>query len=344
MLRWNNDYCYGAHPLVLKAIVDANDTAYPGYAKDDVCMKASEKIKEAFKCKNADVHYFSGGTQANFVMINAAIKSYQNVICHKGSHINIHESGAIENAGRRIHAYDGADGKITADIIRKEGKFYKETGIPEFYTEPKLVYLSFPNEIGAMYTKAELTDIRKACDEYGIYLFIDGARLGYAMGSPNNDVTREDIAKFADCFYVGGTKCGSLYGEAMVITNDNLKNHFRNYMKQNGAILSKGFLLGIQFDTLFTDDLYFEICKKATLQALRIKDAFIKKGLKMYSESFTNQQFVIFDTKQLEIMNKKHITDFEAKVDDNHTAVRFCTSWQTKDSDVDVLIKDIENL
>lgn len=344
MLRWNNDYCYSGHPKVLKALMDISDEAYPGYAKDDICKEASEKIKDAFKCKDADVHYFSGGTQANFVMINAAIKSYQNVICHKKAHINAHESGAIENVGRRIHAYDGVDGKITADIIRNEGKFYKETQIPEFYTEPKLVYISFPNEIGSMYTKKELIDIRKACDEYGIYIYIDGARLGYGISSPNNDVSAEDIAKIADCFYIGGTKCGALYGEAMVITNDNLKCHYRNYMKQNGAILSKGFLLGVQFRALFTDNLYFDICKEATMQALRIKDAFIKNGYKMYSESFTNQQFVILENNKLEKLSKNHISDFEANVDENHTAVRFCTSWATKDRDVDTLIKDIESL
>lgn len=344
MLRWNNDYCYNGHPKVLKALMDISDEAYPGYAKDDLCKEASEKIKDAFKCKDADVYFFPGATQANYVMISSAIKSYQNVICHKASHINVHESGAIENAGRRIHAYDGADGKITADIIRDEGKFYKETEKPDFYTEPKLVYMSFPNEIGSMYTKKELTDIRKVCDEYGIYIFVDGARLGYAFGSPNNDITCEDLAKIADCFYAGGTKCGALYGEAMVITNDKLKSHYRNYMKQTGAILSKGFLLGAQFKALFTDNLYFDICKKATMQALRIKEAFIKKGCKMYSESFTNQQFVILENKQLEKLSKNHITEFESKVDDNHTVVRFCTSWATKDSDVDILIKDIQSL
>lgn len=344
MLRWNNDYCYGAHEEVLKMLQEINGTAYPGYARDELCEEARDMIRKKFACANADVHFFSGGTQANFVMIKSALRPYQHVVCHTLSHINKHESGAIENAGIRIQAYDGKDGKITADIIREEGKFYKETGIPDFYTMPKMVYLSFPSEIGTMYTKKELQEIKKACDEYDIYLYMDGARLGYGIGSPNNDITCEDISKLADCFYIGGTKCGTLYGEAMVLTNDKLKEHYRNYMKQNGVILSKGFLLGAQFKALFKNDLYFDICKKATLQALKIKEAFAKKGIPFYSESFTNQQFVILDDNQLKKISENHITDFEKQIDDTHTAVRFCTMWATKDEDVDTLIKDIEKL
>lgn len=344
MVRMNNDYCYGAHPDVLKMLLDVNDTAYSGYAKDELCDEARDMIRKKFSCKNADVHFFAGGTQANFVMIKSALKSYECVVCDYLSHINRHEAGAIENAGIRIHAYESKDGKITPDAIRSEGEHYKNTDIPEFYTKPKMVYLSFPNEIGVLYSKKELEEIRKACDEYDMYLYIDGARLGYGVGSPNNDVTCEDISKLADCFYIGGTKCGSLYGEAMVLINDKLKENYRSYMKQNGVILSKGFLLGAQFKALFNNDLYFDICKKATLQALRVRVAFIKKGIPFYSDSYTNQQFVILDNQQLSKLNEKYITDFEKKLDDNHTVVRFCTMWSTKEEDIDILLKDIENL
>lgn len=344
MLRWNNDYCKGAHPEVLKALMDINENDYSGYAKDDLCEEARDIIRKVFACKNADVHFFAGGTQCNFVMIKAALRSYQHVVCETTGHINHHEAGAIENAGRRIQAYTCPNCKLTPDVIRSEGKFYKENPSPDFYTEPKMVYISTPNEVGAIYTKKELEEIRKACDEYNMYLYIDGARLGYGLGSPENDVKAEDLARLADCFYIGGTKCGSLYGEAMVIVNDELKSHFRSYMKQTGIILSKGFLLGAQFKALFTNNLYFDICKKATLQALRIKEAFLKKGLKMYGESPTNQQFVILEDSQYEKLNKNHISDFEKRIDDKHIATRFCTMWSTKDSEVDTLIKDIESL
>lgn len=344
MIRWNNDYNHGAHPAILQALADTNDTAYGGYGLDEWCDKAKAEITKYLNTDKADIHFLLGGTQVNYTVIAAALRSYQGVISADTGHIQVHETGAVENTGHKIHALPNVDGKLTAEAIAAEAENYRISGVPEHITQPKLVFLSFPSEYGTIYSKKELQDIRKVCDEYNLYLYIDGARLGYGLGSAKCDVTIADIAQLADAFYIGGTKCGTLFGEAVVLLNDDLKDHFRNYMKQNGGLLAKGWLLGVQFYTLFKDGLYFDITRHASETALRIKDAFAKKGIPFVYESYTNQQFVKLTQEQMDNIGKNHIYEYEGKLDDTYHAIRFCTSWSTKDEDVEVLLADIAKL
>ena len=248
----------------------------------------------------------------------------------------------MENSGHKVQALPAKDGKITAGQIEQESLLYEESPIKEHITKPKAVYISFPTEYGTVYTKAELEEIYAVCQKYGMYLFIDGARLGYGLAASGLDIS--DIAKNCDMFYIGGTKCGALFGEALIILNDNLKEDFRSYIKQNGAMLAKGWLLGLQFYALMENGLYFEITKKAVLQAQRIKKAFNAKGIPSFIDSPTNQQFVILENATAEKLAQKYIFEFDRKIDNTHTSVRFCTSWYTEESDVDELVKDIEAL
>jgi len=341
MIRFNNDYNHGAHPAILEALTATNQDSYGGYGIDSWCEKASEEIKKYLNCDQAQVHFLIGGTQANFTVISAALRPYQGVISADSGHIHVHETGAVEHCGHKIHALPAVNGKITAEQIAAEGELYRISGVQEHITQPKMVYLSFPTEYGTLYTKEELESISKVCKEYGMYLFIDGARMGYGLGSVANDVTCEDLARLCDVFYFGGTKCGALFGEAVVIINPLLQENFRAYMKQNGAMLAKGWLLGIQFYTLFKDGLYFEITKKADAYAMRIKEAFAKKGIPSYIESFTNQQFVILENSQMERLAEKYIFEFDRTIDENHSSVRFCTAWSTKEEEIDALVEDI---
>ena len=344
MIRWNNDYNKGSHPEILKALQDYNDTSYGGYGLDEWCEKASNAIKNTIKKTNADIHFVVGGTQANYISIASILRPYQSVISVVSGHINTHETGAVENVGHKVLPCKGINGKITPAEIYTIASEYYDSDIQEHITQPKMVYISYPTEYGTIYSKQELLDIRKACDKYDLYLFIDGARLGYGLGSSMADVTIEDIANIADMFYIGGTKCGALFGEAIVILNDELKPHFRSSMKQNGSLLAKGWLLGLQFYTLFSDDLYFKITGHATELALKIKAAFEAKNLYGHFESFTNQQFVILSESQMNYLAQNHIFEYDSKVDDTHHLVRFCTSWSTKDEDVEALINDINNM
>lgn len=344
MIRWNNDYNRGAHPAIIEALSATNNESYGGYGIDTWSEKAAAEIKKYLGDADADVHFLIGGTQVNYTVIAAALCPYQSVISADSGHINVHETGAVENTGHKIQALKSVDAKITAEQIAAEAEAYINSTTQEHITQPKLVYISFPTEYGTIYSKQELEAIREVCDKYSLYLLIDGARLGYGLGSCKCDVTLADIAKYADVFYIGGTKCGALFGEAVVITNDELKIGFRSYMKQNGAMLAKGWLLGLQFYTLFKDGLYLEITKKADEYAMMIKDAFIAKGISPYIESFTNQQFFVLSNAQMEKLGEKHIFEYNEKVDDEHHCVRFCTAWGTKEEDVKVLLEDIAAL
>ena len=344
MIRFNNDYNHGAHPAVLEALAQTNDTSYGGYGLDEWCGKAAQEIQKYLDCPEAAVHFLVGGTQVNFTMITAALRPYQGVISADSGHINVHETGAVENTGHKIHALPAVDGKITAEQIREEAEAYRTSGVREHITQPKMVYLSYPTEYGTIYSREELETIHAVCREYGLFLFIDGARMGYGLGSPKADLTLADLAHLTDCFYIGGTKCGTLFGEALVITNPVLNEDFRSYIKQNGAMLAKGWLLGLQFYTLFKDGLYFEITKKATESAMQIKEAFTKKGIPAYIESFTNQQFVVVTKEQMEKLAENYIFEYETKVDEEHSCIRFCTSWSTKQEEIDALVADIAKL
>lgn len=344
MIRWNNDYNHGAHPEILKAFLETNENSYGGYGIDQWCEMAAAEIKKHLGDVNADVHFMVGGTQVNYTVIAAALRPFQGVISADEGHINTHETGAVENTGHKIHQLKSENGKITALQIKEEAEKFVCSGTKEHITQPKMVYISYPTEYGTIYSKKELEEIRKVCDEYNFYLFVDGARLGYGLGSCESDITLADLAGVADAFYIGGTKCGAMMGEAVVLTNDELKPNFRSYMKQHGAMLAKGWTLGLQFYTLFKDDLYFQITKKADEFAMRIKKAFAEKSIPEYIESPTNQQFVILTDEQKAKLDENHIYEYMNKVAEDKHLVRFCTSWSTCEADVEKLIEDIKGL
>lgn len=344
MIRWNNDYNQGAHPQILEELVKSNTNSYAGYGLDEYCQKAAEVIKKHLGAADADIHFMEGGTQTNMTVIAAALRPYQSVISADIGHVNVHETGAIENTGHKVQPLKHKDGKITAEQIAQEAQSYCSSGTKEHITQPKMVYLSHPTEYGTLYTKEELENIHAVCKEYKLYLFVDGARMGYGLSACGSDVTLEDLARLTDVFYIGGTKCGAALGEAVVIVNEDLKDNFRSYMKQNGGMMAKGWILGIQFYTLFRDGLYFEIAAHADQMAMQIKAAFEEKGIPFYIESVTNQQFVILTEEQMEQIGKNHIFEYQMKVDENHHCVRFCTSWSTVQEDVEILCRDIQNL
>ena len=277
MIRFNNDYNHGAHPKILEALTVINNDRFGGYGEDEWCKKAADLIRKKVNCPDAAVHFFPGATQANFIVIASALSSVQSVIAADTGHINCHEAASVENTNHKIQTLPNKDGKITAAQIDACARSYYEENEPEYYTEPKMVYISFPTEQGTLYSLEELKAIRKVCDKYGMYLFVDGARLGYGLGAAENDILVEDFAALTDVFYFGGTKCGALFGEAVVITSDNLKRRFKAYMKQNGAVLAKGWLLGLQFYTLLENDLYFEITTESRYAGYEDPGCFCKK-------------------------------------------------------------------
>jgi len=341
MYRFNNDYNQGAIPEIIEAFSSTNDKAYPGYGLDECCNTASELIKEKLNSKNSEVHFLIGGTQTNFVSIAAALRPYEGVISADTAHIHVHECGSVEHCGHKILALQNKDGKISAAQVKEIAQGYKDSVVPEHVTVPGMVYISFPTEYGTIYSKKELTDLHKVCRQYGLYLYIDGARLSYGLGASDCDLEFSDFAKLCDAFYIGGTKCGALFGEALVINNDDLKPHFRNYMKQSGAILAKGWLLGLQYIELFKDDRYFKLGKEADLKADKIRKALNKKKIKQYIPNRTNQIFVILENKMMKKLSKDFIFEFEGVYDKTHTIVRFCTSWASTDEAVDALISAI---
>lgn len=344
MIRWNNDYTHGAHPAILNALMETNISSYCGYGLDEWCEKAAAELKAHIGNTEADIHFLVGGTQVNYTVIDAALRPFQSVISADTGHIHAHETGAVEHTGHKIQAIHGKNGKLTASGIAAEANAYRISGTKEHITQPKMVFLSFPSEYGTIYSRQELQEIRNVCNEYDLYLFIDGARMGYGLGSTQCDVTLADLAALADVFYIGGTKCGALFGEALVILHNDLKIDFRSCIKQNGGMLAKGWILGLQFYTLFHDDLYFRITKQADMLAMQIKDAFAEKKIPFYIESFTNQQFVILTDEQLKKINENHISEYQFSLSDGRHCVRFCTSWSTSPADVDKLCADIRSL
>lgn len=342
MIRFNCDYLEGTHPRILQALMDTNMVQTCGYGEDEYCEAAREAIKKVCKCEDAAVHFLVGGTQANLTVISSILRPHQAVLCVKEGHVNVHETGAIEATGHKVMAIEGKDGKITAEQIREQYKLHWEDGAHEHITQPKLVYISNPTELGTIYSKAELEAIRKACDDCNLYLYLDGARLGYGLASKENDMTIEDIAKNCDVFYIGGTKVGALFGEAVVITNKALQEDFRYIMKQKGGMLAKGRLLGIQFLELFKDGLYFEISEHAMRMAELLRDGLAELGYQFYADSPTNQQFVIVSDEKLKQLDDKYSYEYQMRYDEKHSVVRFCTSWATKAENVRQLIEDMK--
>ncbi len=342
MIRFNNDYSQGAHPAVLQALADTNHESYAGYGLDPQCERAAGLIKEHLNCPAAAIHFVVGGTQANYIAVAACLRPYQSVICADSGHIHAHETGAVEHGGHKILTLPAENGKLAASQIAAVAEDYRSSPIPEHITQPKLVYISFPTEYGTVYTRAELAAIRTVCDKYGLYLFVDGARMGYGLAA--SDATLADMARFADIFTIGGTKCGTLFGEAVVIPNGALQPHFRSFIKQNGAMLAKGWLLGVQFAALFETGLYFDICRRAVELAMDIRAAFAAKGVPAFIDSPTNQQFVVLTHAQADKLAEKYIYEPEQTVDQDRICVRFCTSWYTDPADVAALVEDIKNL
>lgn len=338
MYQYQCDYNEGAHPRIMERLMETNFEQTVGYGEDHYCEAARAAVRKAVGREDVDVHFLVGGTQANATVISSILRPYQGVLCATTGHINVHETGAIEHGGHKVLALEAADGLLSAALIREAVEaHYAEDG-PEHTVQPGMVYISFSSEVGTVYSLSQLREISAVCREYGLPLFIDGARMGYGLASEGCDVSLSDIAALADVFYLGGTKQGALFGEAVVIVNDALKKDFRYCIKQNGGMLAKGRLLGIQFLTLFEDGLYFQLSEHAVSQAMRIRDAFESKGFGFLVQSPSNQQFPILDNATMERLSSDFLFSFWQKVDDTHTAVRFCTSWATRPEAVDALI------
>ncbi len=344
MFYFNNDYSEGCHPAILEALAKTNFEQSPGYGEDIHCARAAAMIRE--KCGREDlaVHFLVGGTQANLTVIAAALRPHQGALCAESGHIEVHETGAVEATGHKVLTLSSADGKITAAQIAAAVRAHREDASFEHMVQPKLVYISHPTEYGTLYSKVELEAISAVCRELGLYLFLDGARLGYGIMATGSDLNMEDIARLCDVFYIGGTKVGALFGEAVVIACPDLKADFRYLMKQRGAMLAKGRLLGIQFETLLAEDLYFSIARQADEKADRIRAALDLAGIPLQLPGITNQIFAKFPDGALRELEKKYVFCPMGRVDADHSAVRICTSWATTDAAVDALCADLQKV
>lgn len=343
MIRFESDYTQGATPEIIERLAETNMEMTPGYGVDEYCFAAAEKIKKECDMPTADVHFLVGGTQTNMLFISSVLRPHQGVMCAHTGHINAHETGAVEATGHKVLSLESEDGTLTAQQVRDALDAHYADETHEHIVQPAMVYISFPTENGTLYSKAQLTELSELCRERDIPLYLDGARLGYGLMSEKNDLTMADIARLCDAFYIGGTKVGALFGEALVITDDRYKKDFRYMEKQKGAMLAKGRLLGLQFDTLFTDGLYYRISSHAAALAQKIRSAFEEKNIPLYFDSPTNQQFPILTDEQMDKLAQDFALSYWCKAGDRHT-VRFCTSWATKEEDVEKLIEKIKSL
>ena len=344
MIYFNCDYNEGAHEKVMARLLETNMEQTDGYGCDVYCEKARQLIREKCKAPNAAVHFLVGGTQANATVIKAALRSYQGVIAANTGHVAVHETGAIEAGGHKVLTLPGKDGKITAKQIDDCYRAHVEDDSFEHMVQPKMVYISQPTELGTLYSLEELKAISDVCRKNQLILFVDGARLGYGLMAEDNDVSMADLASLCDVFYIGGTKVGALFGEAVVICNPVLQTDFRYMIKQMGGMLAKGRLLGVQFLTLFEDDLYLEIAGHAIELAEQIRAQLYALDIPFLVESHTNQIFPILPDTVLDKLQDKYIYCYQERVDETHSAVRFCTSWATKEEDVESLCRDLENI
>ena len=337
MISFASDYIAGAHPQILRRLTETNLEPLPGYGEDVWCSRAKEKIRAACGCPQVQVELLTGGTQTNQIVISTLLREHEGVIAAQTGHINSHEAGAIEYTGHKVLALPQRDGRLdAADVERCLRGFYGDAN-REHMVYPGMVYISHPTEYGTLYSKEELTALSNVCREYHIPLYLDGARLGYGLMSRETDVTLEDITALCDVFYIGGTKVGALCGEAVVFTRNNRPPHFANAVKRRGALLAKGRLLGVQFDALFTDGLYFELGRHAIEMAERLKAILHEKNVEFFLESPTNQQFVILDDARAEALSRQVTFDFWEKHGPDQTVVRFATSWSTTEEDLEYL-------
>lgn len=336
-----SDYQCGAYPTILETMAKTNLQARVGYGLDEICERAKDRIRKACGCDTAEVEFLSGGTQANAVVIGALLKSYQGVISADSGHVSVHEAGAIEHGGHKVLTIKGILGKISAQQIETCMQEYEQDDNHDHIVMPGMVYLSQPTEFGTLYSRKELEEISAVCHRYHLPLYVDGARLAYALAAEENDATLSDLARLCDVFYIGGTKCGAFIGEAVVIPNKDLIPHFFTIIKQDGALLAKGWLLGIQFNELFKDDLYMHIGKNAVQYAEQIKQELVKDGYNLYFDSPTNQIFFVIANDKLETLGQKAVYSYMEKYDEAHTVIRFATSWSTTKEDVDKLCQII---
>ncbi len=337
-LAFECDYSEGAHERILEALLRTNREHLSGYGADVYCRRAKEKIRAACDAPSADVWFLVGGTQTNKTVIDSLLARYQGVIAAESGHIGTHEAGAIEATGHKVLSLPQTDGKLEAGVLRRYlFDFFRDEN-RDHMVFPGMVYLSHPTEYGTLYSKEELSAISAVCREYAIPLYLDGARLGYGLVSPDTDLTLPDLARLCDVFYIGGTKVGALCGEAVVFPRGNSPRQMMTVIKQNGALLAKGRLLGIQFDTLFTDDLYWEISRHAIRMAELLREGFREKGYSFFLETVTNQIFVVLDDAEMKRLGEFVSFSFWERLADGRTVVRFATSWATEQKDVETLI------
>lgn len=337
MYSFKNDYSEGAHPRIFQALMETNLEQVEGYGMDCYTQKAVELLKEKIGRNDIDIHFFSGGTQTNLTAISAFLRPHEAIIAASTGHILVHETGAIEATGHKIISVEVSDGKLTPDQIKKAIAIHTD----EHMVKPKLIYISNPSEIGSIYKKKELEEISQCCKEHHLFLFVDGARLGSALCSEENDITLTDLGALVDAFYIGGTKNGALMGEALVICNPGLKDEFRFHMKQKGALLAKGQILGIQFLELFKDDLYFKLATHANNMATLLKNAFAKAGYQFLTDSPSNQIFPILPNCLIAKLQENYSFYIWSKVDDDHSAIRLVTSWATTKEAVMAFIEEL---
>lgn len=341
MIYFDNDYMAGAHPEVMSRLNETNLLHTIGYGCDEYCAMASVKILDACGIDKGSVFFFEGGTQTNATVIAQLLRHNEGVVATDTSHINVHEAGAIEATGHKVIVLPGFEGKLRAEEVRTYISSYLRDDTKEHIVAPGMLYISFPTELGSVYSKKELEDLRNVCDEFDLPLYIDGARLAYGLNAVGNDVTLKDIASISDAFYIGGTKCGALFGEAMVTRRPELFRNFRSFIKQRGAMLAKGRLLGVQFLALMENSLYDRIGQHAVSLAQRLKQGFIEKGGRLYSDSPTNQQFFVLPNDKIERL--KEVVSFElwGVKGEDLSAVRFVTDWSTSADDVEALIESL---
>lgn len=342
MIYFDSDYLEGAHPHILKLMQETNLVQTSGYGEDVYCEKARMLIKEACQTPDALIQFLVGGTQTNMTVISAALRPHQGVLCADSGHINVHETGAIESTGHKVLALHSSDGKISEEQVRTYVETHRKDPSFEHTVQPGMVYISHPTETGTTYSKEELTALSEVCHELGLYLYMDGARLAYGLAAADNDLDLPTIAKLCDVFYIGGTKCGALMGEAVVINNEDLKKDFRYMIKQKGGMFAKGRLLGLQFIGLFENGLYEEVGRHAIVLADKIRHAVKEFGIPLYCENMTNQIFIILDNRQVEALSEFFSLSFFGRVDEEHSVMRICTSWATREEHVDSLISGLK--
>ena len=351
MIMFNCDYLEGVHEKILQRLAETNLVQQPGYGEDAYCAHARELIRGQAEDEAAEVEFLAGGTQTNLIVLSAMLKPFEGVIAAETGHIAVHETGAIEATGHKVLTVPQKDGKLTAAQVEALVTAHASDETREHMVRPQAVYISYATEEGTLYTKAELTELYRICQKYGLFLFLDGARLGYGLMSEASDLSIADIYRNTDVFYIGGTKQGALLGEAVVFQNHKLHEDFRYLIKQKGGMMAKGRILGIQFETLFekpakagVDCLYFELAAHADRLAMKLKQGFAALGCPFDQESFTNQQFPILPDAVLQKLSEKYTYGYWRRVDEAHSAVRFCTSWATKEESVDALLADLGTL